>query len=63
MGLAICKRIIENSGGKIDMYSAGKGEGCTIMFTMKMSKQDDELISVTSSRDSQQLEEQKQSSR
>ena len=36
MGLTLCQRIIENSGGLIDVYSEGKDKGATFMFTMKM---------------------------
>jgi signal transduction histidine kinase/sensor domain CHASE-containing protein len=34
LGLSICKRIIENHGGRIWAESAGKGHGATICFTL-----------------------------
>ena len=37
MGLTVCKKIVEHTGGTIDCYSEGKGHGCTVMFSMKMS--------------------------
>ena len=36
MGLTICKKIVENTGGSIDCFSAGAGYGCTFMFAMTM---------------------------
>lgn len=36
IGLNICKRIVESSGGTIDAFSAGKNRGCTFAFSMKM---------------------------
>ena len=36
MGLIICKRIIENSGGEINVRSAGEERGATFMFSIKM---------------------------
>ena len=36
MGLIICKRIIENSGGEINVVSAGEDRGATFMFSIKM---------------------------
>ena len=36
MGLNICQRIVENNGGKIDVFSEGEEMGSTFMFTMKM---------------------------
>ena len=36
MGLKICHRILENNGGTIDVYSAGKDKGATFMFSVKM---------------------------
>ena len=36
MGLAISKRIVEESGGTIDVFSRGKNLGSTFMFSMKM---------------------------
>ena len=37
LGLTICKKIVENSGGKIDVYSAGEGQGSVFMFSMNMT--------------------------
>ena len=36
MGLTISKRIVEESGGTIDVFSLGKNMGSTFMFSMKM---------------------------
>lgn len=36
MGLAICKRIVQQSGGFIDVYSEGEGHGSTFVFGIKM---------------------------
>ena len=36
IGLNICKRIVESSGGTIEVFSAGKGKGSTFAFSMKM---------------------------
>ena len=36
LGLMICKRIIENSGGEITVCSEGEEKGSTFKFTMKM---------------------------
>ena len=36
MGLVICKRIIENSGGQIQVVSAGEDKGATFMFSISM---------------------------
>ena len=36
MGLTICKKIVENTGGSINCFSAGAGQGCTFMFSMRM---------------------------
>ena len=36
MGLFICKKIIDNTGGAIDCFSAGEGLGTTFMFSMHM---------------------------
>ena len=37
MGLNICKQIVEQSGGSIDVSSEGVGLGTTIAFSMKMN--------------------------
>ena len=42
IGLIICKRIIENSGGKIAVISEGEGKGSTFMFSMEMNLPDTE---------------------
>ena len=34
MGLVICKKIVENSGGQIQVYSEGENLGSTFTFTM-----------------------------
>ena len=36
MGLAICKKIVDNCGGTIDVFSAGENKGSTFSFSMKM---------------------------
>ena len=36
MGLTICQKIIQNSGGKIDVFSDGVNKGSTFMFQMSM---------------------------
>ena len=36
MGLTICQKIIENSGGQIEMHSNGANKGSTFQFMMKM---------------------------
>ena len=36
MGLSICKKILQKSGGKIYCYSAGHNQGSTFIFSMKM---------------------------
>ena len=36
IGLMICKRIIENSGGQITMHSDGENKGSTFIFSMEM---------------------------
>ena len=40
MGLAICQRIIQNSGGQISVYSEGENKGSTFVFSMQMKKLD-----------------------
>ena len=36
LGLSICKKIAENSGGAIHVSSDGLNKGATFSFTMKM---------------------------
>ena len=43
MGLAICKRIILNSGGSISVFSEGEDKGSTFVFSMKMKLLDLDL--------------------
>ena len=38
LGLAICKRIIENSGGEITVSSDGENRGSTFKFSMQMEQ-------------------------
>ena len=38
LGLAICKRIVENSGGEITVSSDGENRGSTFKFSMHMEK-------------------------
>ena len=38
MGLTICKKIVENNDGYIDVFSAGEDQGSTFIFSMKMSQ-------------------------
>lgn len=35
-GLFICKMIVENCGGSIDVYSNGPKQGSTLVFSMNM---------------------------
>ena len=37
MGLNICRKIVTNNGGSIDVFSGGLNKGSTFMFTMKMA--------------------------
>ena len=34
LGLTVCKRLVELMGGEIALYSAGKGKGTTVTFTL-----------------------------
>ena len=47
LGLTICKKIVENSGGKIDCYSAGEGQGSVFMFSMKMTLPEKNIINAS----------------
>lgn len=38
MGLTICKKIIDENQGTIEVYSAGKDKGATFQFTMNMQE-------------------------
>jgi len=37
MGLIICKELVENNEGSINVFSAGPDKGTTFQFTMKMT--------------------------
>ena len=37
MGLVICKDIITNCGGTVNVFSKGENKGSTFIFTMKMA--------------------------
>ena len=37
LGLIICKKIVENSGGQIRCYSSGEDQGSVFMFSMRMT--------------------------
>jgi len=37
MGLIICKKIVENHGGQIEVFSAGVNRGATFQFSMHMT--------------------------
>ena len=37
MGLTICQKIVNNCGGRIDVFSEGVNKGSTFIFDMKMS--------------------------
>ena len=41
IGLSICKHIIEQSGGELQVFSKGKDRGATFTFTMKMTMMED----------------------
>ena len=36
MGLVICKKIVDNCGGTIEVFSEGTNKGSTFIFTMSM---------------------------
>ena len=36
MGLSICKKIVERSGGQMNVFSRGVNQGTTFSFSMKM---------------------------
>lgn len=38
LGLVICKKIVENNEGRIDVFSAGEGQGATFQFSMHMTE-------------------------
>ena len=38
MGLNICQRIIQESGGEMQVFSEGVDQGTTFMFSMKMQE-------------------------
>ena len=40
LGLAICKRIVENSGGEITVSSEGENKGSNFKFSMHMELPD-----------------------
>jgi len=44
MGLKICQRIVEKSGGQIRAFSEGENQGATLMFSMKMLEPSPEAI-------------------
>ena len=37
MGLVICKELVENNEGSINVFSAGPDKGTTFQFTMRMT--------------------------
>ena len=37
IGITLCQKIVEISGGQIDFTSKGENKGSTFMFTMKMN--------------------------
>ena len=47
MGLVICKKIVDNCGGTIDVYSEGENKGSTFTFSMAMALPSIENISRT----------------
>ena len=38
MGLNVCQRIIQESGGEVHVFSEGEDQGSTFMFSMKMQE-------------------------
>ena len=44
MGLTICKNVVENNNGFIDVYSEGENCGSTFMFGMEMGLPDSKII-------------------
>lgn len=40
LGLTIVKQVIDQSGGKIEVKSAGPGAGTTLIFSMNMQSTD-----------------------
>ena len=41
MGLEVCQKLVEKSGGTISAFSRGKDQGTVIEFTMKMKAIDE----------------------
>lgn len=44
MGLMICKNLVANNGGEINVHSDGENEGSVFSFTMKMDIADAALV-------------------